>query len=143
MHEFVAGKTDGEPHLETAIGKIQQIYQGMSQAANAPNQGAALLGMLAADGGGGGGGGGASGAAAQFGANRRRRAEAGCGDAADRLAVAALQVTASGASTELSDAWQSKVVPLCQAAFNRYPFVAGARRTCHWMISCRMLVRAA
>ncbi len=26
--------------------KIQQIYQGMSQAANAPNQGAALLGQL-------------------------------------------------------------------------------------------------
>jgi type VI secretion system protein ImpL len=36
------------------------------------------------------------------------------------------QVTASGASMQLSDAWKSKVLPLCQAAFNRYPFVAGS-----------------
>ncbi len=36
------------------------------------------------------------------------------------------QVTASGASTELSDAWRSKVLPLCVAAFNRYPFIAGS-----------------
>ena len=43
-----------------------------------------------------------------------------------RCRRAAPQVTASGASAELSDAWRSKVLPLCQAAFNRYPFVAGS-----------------
>ena len=31
-----------------------------------------------------------------------------------------LVVTATGASHELSDAWTTKVLPLCQAAFNRY-----------------------
>ena len=53
-------------------------------------------------------------------------AEAGRGDAADRLAASSSAVTANGASPELSDAWRSKVLPLCQAAFNRYPFVAGS-----------------
>ncbi len=126
LHEFVAGKTDGEPHLETVIAKIQQIYQGMSQAANAPNQGAALLGMLAAGGGGGGGGGGgASGAAAQL-AQIAEGVPKPVAAMLQTVSQSSSQVTASGASTELSDAWKSKVVPLCQAAFNRYPFVAGS-----------------
>ncbi|MGH7044480.1 MAG: type VI secretion system membrane subunit TssM, partial [Acetobacteraceae bacterium] len=51
LHEFVAGKTPGQPHLADALAKILQIYQGMNQAANAPNQGAALLGMVAGGGG--------------------------------------------------------------------------------------------
>ena len=36
------------------------------------------------------------------------------------------QVTASGASQQLADAWGSKVLPLCQEAFDRYPFIAGS-----------------
>ena len=103
------------------IAKIQQIYAGMNQAANAPNQGAALLGMVAA----------AArraavpqrgGAVAAGGAGR---AQAGR-DMLETVSAASSQVTASGASTELSDAWRSKVLPLCQAAFNRYPFIAGS-----------------
>ena len=35
-------------------------------------------------------------------------------------------MTASGASAQLSDAWKSKVLPLCQAAFDRYPFIVGS-----------------
>ena len=35
------------------------------------------------------------------------------------------QVATSGASQELSDAWRSKVLPLCEP-FNRYPMVAGS-----------------
>jgi type VI secretion system protein ImpL len=35
-------------------------------------------------------------------------------------------LTASGASSALSDAWKSKVLPLCNEAFGRYPFVAGS-----------------
>ena len=37
--DFVAGSKDKPAQLEVVIGKIQQIYQGMNQAANAPNQG--------------------------------------------------------------------------------------------------------
>jgi type VI secretion system protein ImpL len=36
------------------------------------------------------------------------------------------QLASSGASQELTEAWQTKVVPLCQAAFNRYPFIANS-----------------
>jgi type VI secretion system protein ImpL len=36
------------------------------------------------------------------------------------------QVASSGASQELLDAWRTKVVPLCEAAFNRYPLVTGS-----------------
>ena len=35
-------------------------------------------------------------------------------------------MASSGASQELSDAWKTKAVPLCEAAFNRYPLVAGS-----------------
>jgi len=123
LHEFVDGKTPGEPHLEDVIAKIQQIYQGINQAANAPNQGAALLGMVA--GGAAAGGGGAAGGAAALQA---------LAASVPKPVAAMLQtvsssssaVTASGASNELSQAWQSKVLPLCQEAFNRYPLIAGS-----------------
>ena len=35
-------------------------------------------------------------------------------------------VTSSGASQQISDAWKSKVLPLCTEAFNRYPFIPGS-----------------
>jgi type VI secretion system protein ImpL len=122
LHEFVTGKEADSPHLEEVIAKIQQIYQGMSQAANAPNQGAALLGMIS---GGGGGGGGAAGAESQL----QQIAQSVPKPVAAMLQTvsqSSSQVTATGASSELMDAWRSKVVPLCQAAFNRYPFIAGS-----------------
>jgi type VI secretion system protein ImpL len=43
------------------------------------------------------------------------------------VASNATQLGASAASQELGDAWKSQVVPLCDAAFHRYPFVAGSR----------------
>lgn len=33
----------------------------------------------------------------------------------------------AAAAQEMGDAWKAQVVPLCTAAFNRYPFVAGSR----------------
>ena len=48
LHDFVTGAEGKPAQLEAAIGKIAQVYQGLSQAANAPNQGAALLGMVPA-----------------------------------------------------------------------------------------------
>jgi type VI secretion system protein ImpL len=125
LHAFVAG-ADGQPAgLETAIGKIQQIYQGLSAAANAPNQGAALLGMVA--GGAGGSGGGATGAASQL-QDLAQTLPKPVAALLQTVSASSAAVTAGGASAELSDAWRSKVLPLCQAAFDRYPFVAGSAR---------------
>jgi type VI secretion system protein ImpL len=125
LHAFIAGG-DGQPAgLETAIGKIQQIYQGLSAAANAPNQGAALLGMVA--GGAGGSGGGAAGAASQL-QDLTQTLPKPVAALLQTVSASSAAVTAGGASAELSDAWRSKVLPLCQAAFDRYPFVAGSTR---------------
>ena len=86
LHDFVAGAEGKPAQLEAAIGKIAQVYQGLSQAANAPNQGAALLGMVSGQGNGSGG---------ERGRRRRRGAaagavaepaEAGRRHAADRVA---------------------------------------------------------
>jgi type VI secretion system protein ImpL len=122
LHEFVAGKTAGQPHLADVITQLQQIYAGLNQVANAPNQGAALLGMVA---GGGGAGGGAAGAAAQL----QQVAQSVPKPVAAMLQTvsqSSSNVTASGASSELSNAWRSTVLPLCQEAFHRYPFIAGS-----------------
>ena len=119
LHAFVAGDKDKPAQLEAVIGKIQQIYQGMNQAANAPNQGQALLGMVA---GGGAGGGGAAGQLQAIAQDVPKPVAA----MLQTVSQSSAQVTASGASSSLADAWRSKVLPLCQAAFNRYPFIAGS-----------------
>jgi type VI secretion system protein ImpL len=127
LHEFVSGKDTDSPHLEDVIVKIQQIYQGLSQAASAPNPGAALLGTMAAGGAAaGGGGGGAAGAASQL-QQIAQSVPKSVGAMLQTVSQSSSQVTASGASSELMDAWRSKVVPLCQAAFNRYPFIPGSQ----------------
>ena len=132
IHDFVVGrKDDPPPPLERAIQKMQTLYQNFSLVANAPNQGQALLGVVAGGGAGGGAAGGAAGGAGAGGAAAQLQ------DLAKDLPkpiAAMLQtvsqsssaVTAGGASQELADAWRSKVLPLCQAAFNRYPFVAAS-----------------
>jgi type VI secretion system protein ImpL len=119
LHEFVSGTKEKPAQIEAVIAKIQQIYVGMSQAANAPNQGTALLAQLGAGGGAGGG------APAQL----QEAAKGAPKPVADMLAAvsqSSSQVTASGASAQLQDAWKSKVYPLCKDAFNRYPFIAGS-----------------
>jgi type VI secretion system protein ImpL len=126
LHNFVGGKAQGEASLDVAIKQIQKVYEGMLGAANSPNQGASLLQQLGSSGAaGGGGGGGAAGAAAQL----QQIAQSVPKPVAAMLQTvsqSSSQVTASGASTELQDAWKSQVLPLCQAAFNRYPFVGGS-----------------
>ena len=120
LHEFVDGKKPGSPHLDAVIAQIQQIYQGINQAANAPNQGQALLGMVA----GGGAGGGAAGGAAAL-AQVAQSVPKPVAAMLEAVSSSSSAVTASGAATQISDAWKSKVLPLCQEAFNRYPFVRG------------------
>jgi len=115
LHAFVAGSKDTPAQLDAVIGKIQQVYQGMTQAANAPSRGTALLGMIGAGGG----------ASAQLAAAAQGAPKA-VADMLQAVSLSSSQVTASGASQQLADAWKSKVYPLCAAAFNRYPFVAGS-----------------
>ena len=120
LNDFVAGSKDKPAQMEAVIGKIQQIYAGLNQAANAPNQGQALLGMVA-----GGGGGGGGSAAAQL-ADISQSVPKPVAAMLQAVSQSSSAVTASGASQQLSDAWGSKVLPLCQDAFNRYPFIAGS-----------------
>ncbi|HTW70707.1 MAG TPA: type VI secretion system membrane subunit TssM [Acetobacteraceae bacterium] len=125
LHEFVTGKTEGAPNLDASIKEIQKVYEGMLGAANAPNQGATLLQQLGGGAGGGGGGGGVAGAAEQL-QQIAQNVPKPVAAMLQTVSQSSSQVTASGASTELQDAWKSQVLPLCQAAFNRYPFVAGS-----------------
>src|SRR4051812_42013995 len=97
---------------------MNAVYQGLTQAANAPNQGQALLGVAA--------GGATGGASPTQQLQEMARAPGTPPVVAPMLqtvANSAAQVTASGASRELSDAWRTKVVPQCETALNRYPLV--------------------
>ena len=116
LHDFVTGTKERPSQLETVIGKIQQIYAGLNQAANAPNQGAALLSMV---------GGGAGGAATAL-ADAAQGVPKPVADMLKTVSASSSAVTSNGATAQLQDAWRSKVLPLCQAAFNRYPFIAGS-----------------
>lgn len=120
LHKFVVGTPDQKPRLEAVLAELRAIYQGINKAANAPNQGAALLSMV-----GGGGGGGAPAAAAQLQAIAQTVPKP-IAAMLQTVSQSSTQVTTSGATAQLSDAWQSKVLPLCKEAFNRYPFVAGS-----------------
>ena len=132
LHDFVAGVNGTPPALETAILRIQGIYQGFNTAANSANQGQSLLGTLGA--GGGAAASGAAGAAGSTGgspaaqlAELTRSMPPEVASILGPIARNATAVAASGASQELSDAWKSQVLPLCEAAFARYPFVAGSK----------------
>jgi type VI secretion system protein ImpL len=119
IHLFVAGDKEHPGGLEPAIAKINALYQNLNAAANAPNPGQVQLSALA------GGGGGGGGAAAQL----KDLAKDLPKPVAAMLATVSQgssALTASGASNALADAWKSKVLPLCNAAFGRYPFVAGS-----------------
>lgn len=120
IHNFVNGVKGQPAPMEVAIQKIQALYQNFNQVANAPNQGQALLGLVG--GGGAGGGGAAGGAAAQL-QDLAKDLPKPIAAMLQTVSASSSSVTASGASQQLSDAWRSKVLPLCNAAFNRYPFV--------------------
>ncbi|GAC1338167.1 MAG: type VI secretion system membrane subunit TssM [Acetobacteraceae bacterium] len=115
LHDWVSGTPEKPAPLEAAIGKIAAIYQSFNQAANAPSQGQALVGMV------GGGTGGAS--AAQQLQDLSRSVPPVVAPMLQTVSRSAAQVTASGASAELSEAWRTKVVPLCETALHRYPLV--------------------
>jgi len=126
LHEFVVGKEPRAPNLDGVIKGIQQVYEGMLNAANAPDQGASLLQQLGKSSESGGGGG-AAGAAAQL-QEVAQSVPKPVAAMLQTVSQSSSQVTASGASSKLQDAWRSQVLPLCQAAFGRYPFVANSSR---------------
>ncbi len=125
FHDFVTGSDAKASGLETAIDRIRGMYQGFNNAANNPNGGASgLIGAL----GGTTGPAGGPGPVAQL--TEITRSPATPPSVAAMLAPvasSASQIGASSASTEMSNAWKSQVAPLCEAAFNRYPFVATSR----------------
>lgn len=118
FHEFVTGTESRPSGLESALQRILAMYQGFNQAAALSSQsGPGLLGTLN-----GGGPGGTPGAAAQL----QELARSMPPEVAAMLGPVARNAVTLGAATvtqEMSDAWRSQVAPLCEAAFNRYPFV--------------------
>ena len=122
LHEFVAPGKDKPAPMEAVLQKISAISTGITQAANAPNQGQALLAQA---GGGGGGGGGAAGAAAQL-QDAAKDVPKPIAAMLQSVASSSTAAVTAGASRELASAWKSQVLPLCDAALNRYPFVAGS-----------------
>ena len=122
IHDFVAGDGQGASPMETAITKIQALYQNFNQVANSTNQGQTLLGLA---GGGGAAGGGGGSAAAQLDQVAKDMPKPIAG-MLQTVADSSKSAISGGATKELSDAWSSKVLPLCTAAFNRYPFVIGS-----------------
>ncbi len=128
VHDFVSGKDGEKPPMEEAITKIQSMYQNFNQVAGAANPGAILVQQAAGGGAAGGAGGGAAGGgspAAQLAALSKDLPKPIAG-MLKTVSDSGASVASSGASASLSDAWKSKVLPLCQEAFNRYPFVAGS-----------------
>ena len=117
FHEFVTGADGKNPPMEAAILKMQTLYQSFNQVANAPSQGQALLNIA-----GNGGGTGTGSAAAQL-QELTRGMPPPVAAMLQPVAQSAARVTASGASQELTDAWKSRVLPLCETALNRYPLV--------------------
>jgi type VI secretion system protein ImpL len=118
LHEFVAG-TEAKPSpLEAVLQKMQAMYQSFSQVANSPSQSASLMALASSSGG-------TGSPAAQL-QDLTRDMPAPVAAMMQSVASSGTAVTGHGASQELQNAWRSRVLPLCQAAFNRYPFVPGS-----------------
>ncbi len=123
FHSFVSSDPNQQSGLETVIAGLQKLYQSFNQAANTPGQVQGLIGALGAGAPGPGGGTPGVGPVAQL-QDVLRSAPPEVANMLRPVAANATQVAANGASAEMSDAWKSQVVPLCEAAFNRYPFIA-------------------
>ena len=119
LHDFVTGTDARNSGLEASLAKIQQMYQNFNLVSNAPNHGEVLLNQIA------GAGGGTSSAAAQL-RDLTRDMPPPVAAMLQNVSNSGIQVETSGASQQLADAWRSKVWPLCDAAFNRYPMVASS-----------------
>ena len=123
IHRFVFG-ADGVPSpMEAAIGKMGAMYQNLAGVANAANPNAALLSKIAGGGGGGAGGGGSADTQLAAIAKDLPKPVAAM---LQTVSSSGAAVASSGASQALQDTWHSKVLPLCQEAFGRYPLIASS-----------------
>ena len=116
FHDYVTGSDARPSGLETTIQQMQALYQGFNAAASGPS----LLATLN------GGPSGTPGPSAQLLDSTRNMPP----EVAAMIGPVARNATTIGANTatqEISDAWKTQVLPLCDAAFNRYPFVAGSK----------------
>jgi type VI secretion system protein ImpL len=126
LHVFVFATKDKPAPMEAAIDKIGAIYQGMTQVANSPNQGQALLAIAGGGGAGGAGGASPAGAATQL-QDLAKDLPSPVKSMLQSVSQSTATATTGGASRALQEAWRTKVLPLCDAAFlNRYPFAAGS-----------------
>jgi type VI secretion system protein ImpL len=120
LHDFAAAGKDGPAPMEAALQKIAAISSGMSQVTNSANQGQALLNQAA------GGGAGAVGAAAQL-QDAAKDLPKPIANMLQTVAQTSSAAVTAGAGRELTNAWKSQVLPLCDAAlFDRYPFSASS-----------------
>jgi type VI secretion system protein ImpL len=123
LHDWINGGPatgSNDPPMEAAIQRINGVYQTMLQVSSATNQGQAMIDIA----------GGPSGTASTSANPVQQLQEMARNPATppvaapllQAVAASAAQVTSAGASRELSDAWKSKVLPLCEA-INRYPLI--------------------
>ena len=123
LHTFVTGTESKPSGLETAILRIQAMYQGFNYAANTP--GGSGVGLVTSLSGGTGPNAGPGPAAALQ--DLTRSMPPAVAAMLGPVARNATTLGATSAAQEMSDAWKAQVAPLCEAAFNRYPFVATSR----------------
>jgi type VI secretion system protein ImpL len=128
LHDFVAASDSRPAPLEASLQKMQALYQALNQAGGGAAPGQALTSFLIP--GGGAAGTSPSGAA---GTSPAAQLQALSRDTPPLVAAMlapiapALEHAAErSASQDIVQAWKEKVAPLCQAVFNRYPFLGTA-----------------
>jgi len=120
FHDWVAGAEGRPSGLETAIKQMQTLYQGLNQAAIAPNPGQSAIDAV--QGANPAAGGSAVAQWQQLTRSMPPEAAAMLGPVVRNATQAAVTV----AGQEMSEVWRAQVLPLCDAAFSRYPFVGNS-----------------
>ena len=123
FHAFVTGTEATPSGLENAILRILALYRSLNLAAASPNPGQSLLGGISGSSTGPNAG---PGPAAQL-QDLTRTMPPEVAAMIGPIARNATVLGTAAATQELGDAWKTQVLPLCVAAFNRYPFVAASR----------------
>ena len=123
FHAFVTGTESKASGLEDWITRTLALYRSLNQVATLPSQSGADI--LSATGVGAGPGASGPGSAAQLQELTRTMPP----EVAAMLGPVARNATTIGsaaAAQEMGNAWRTQVVPLCEAAFKRYPFMAAS-----------------
>lgn len=123
LHAFVEGNPGSPPPIEDMTKAFGDLYDHMSRVASAPDQGAALISMLAGEAAGGPGGSATSSLLRLAGGSLPGPVAKLLKDVADSGA----RVSTGGARAQINGAWAANVLPLCRAALEeRYPLIPAA-----------------